>query len=54
MPVPATLYAPPLPEVAFLVDAAGRDARPKGRTQALIDVLADLAANDTGNQRPTV
>lgn len=56
MPQPATLFAQPLPEVAFLVDAAGRQERPQGRTQAVIDILTDLAARDaeTGNQRPIV
>ncbi len=55
MPQPATLFAPPLPEVAFLVDAAGSDVRRSGRTQAVIDILSDLAAkeNATGNPRAT-
>ena len=36
------LQARPLPEVAFLVDAASRTSRPVGRTAALLDVLAQL------------
>ncbi len=36
------LHARPLPEVAFLVDAASRHSRPVGRTAALLDVLAQL------------
>ena len=52
MPQPATLFAPPLPEVAFLVDAvAERDgAAPSwgtGRTGALLQTLADLKSQDT-------
>ncbi len=56
MPQPATLYAPPLDEVAFLVDAAARTEATQGRTQAVIDILAELAARDAGagNQRPIV
>lgn len=53
MPQPATLYAPALPEVAFLVDAAGRKVTNHNRTKALIDILADLSAQDAsaGNRR---
>ncbi|MGR3434358.1 MAG: 15-cis-phytoene synthase [Shimia sp.] len=47
MPTPATLYAPPLPEVAFLVEAAGRaPARWPGRAVAVIDTLAEIAARE--------
>jgi len=46
MPQPAVLFAPPLPEVAFLVAAAGRVTRPRGRTPALLDVLAELKARE--------
>ncbi|WP_281968203.1 15-cis-phytoene synthase [Roseovarius nanhaiticus] len=51
MPQPATLFAPPLPETAFLVDAvAERDGRAPGwgigRTGALLQTLADLKAQD--------
>jgi 15-cis-phytoene synthase len=48
MPQSAVIYAPPLPEVAYLVDAAGRTARPRGRAPALLEVLAELKARDTG------
>lgn len=48
MPQPAVIYAPPLPEVAYLVDAAGHAARPRGRTPALLDMLAELKARETG------
>ncbi|MEM8577008.1 MAG: phytoene/squalene synthase family protein [Pseudomonadota bacterium] len=43
MPRSAVLYAPPLPEVAFLVDAAA-DAMPRGRSDSLFDALAALEA----------
>lgn len=44
MPKSAVLYAQPLPEVRFLVDAAGH-ARPKvSRSAALLDTLASLEA----------
>ncbi|MBZ8119120.1 phytoene/squalene synthase family protein [Roseovarius sp. LXJ103] len=46
------LYARPLPEVAYLVDAAARNTAQPGRTGALLDVLADLRARDTGRQEP--
>ncbi len=42
MPRNAVIYAPPLTETAFLVDAAGRSAPVQGRTTALLDVLAEL------------
>ncbi|MBS0123444.1 15-cis-phytoene synthase [Thetidibacter halocola] len=45
-PSPATLYAPPLPEVAFLVNAAARGAPEAGRAEALISALSQLAATD--------
>ena len=41
-PQSPVLYAKPLPEVAFLVDAASRSMRSQGRTAALLDVLAQL------------
>jgi len=46
MPQSAVLYAPPLPEVAWLVAAAARRAEQKGRALALIDTLADLARRE--------
>lgn len=41
------LHARPLDEVAFLVDAASRQDLPKGRTAALLDVLAQLQQRET-------
>jgi phytoene synthase len=41
MPRSAVLYAPPLPETRFLVDAAAH-ARPHSRSMALLDTLASL------------
>ncbi|MGR3466744.1 MAG: 15-cis-phytoene synthase [Shimia sp.] len=48
MPGPATLYAPPLPECAFLVDAAARPAASKRWTRpvAVLDTLAAIAAQE--------
>ena len=43
MPRSALIYAPPLPEVAFLVEAAGHAAPDPGRTQAVLAALSDLA-----------
>lgn len=48
MPRPATLHAPPEPEVAFLVAAAARVAPQKPRSEALLSVLAQLEARDRG------
>lgn len=48
MPRPATLHAPPEPEVAFLVQAAARLAPQKARSEALLAVLAQLEARDRG------
>ncbi|MEI4262508.1 15-cis-phytoene synthase [Roseovarius sp. D0-M9] len=52
MPQPATLFAPPLPEVAFLVEAVAERGKvgPSwgiGRTGALLQTLADLKAQDS-------
>ena len=44
MPKSPVLYAQPLPEVEFLVDATARGARPRTRSDALISVLATLEA----------
>jgi 15-cis-phytoene synthase len=46
MPQSAVLYARPLPEVEFLVSAAGRADPHRGRTTALLDVLAELKARE--------
>ena len=62
MPRSAVLYAPPMPEVAFLVDAAARAPAPIWNREApLIDALATLANRDRtarasligGGVRPT-
>ena len=50
MPQSSVLYAPPLPEVQFLVDAAA-DTAPQtgwggGRTGAILEVLADLKGRE--------
>lgn len=50
MPKSAVIYAQPLPEVAYLVNAASRGDAHVGRTRALLDVLADLSAQQG---RPT-
>lgn len=46
MPGSAVIYAPPLPEVQFLVDAAAYQARDARRTAAVLDILAQLRAQD--------
>ena len=46
MPRSAVIYAPPLTETAFLVDAASRAALHPSRTKALLDVLADLRTRE--------
>jgi 15-cis-phytoene synthase len=46
MPRPALLHARPVPEVAFLIEAAGqRSARPQ-RSETLVAILAQLEARD--------
>ncbi len=46
VPRPAQLHARPVPEVAFLIDAAGqRSARPQ-RSETLLAILAQLEARD--------
>ena len=52
MPQHATLYAPPLPEVAFLVDAAADRTPQPSRTSAVLDVMAELRARETGRLAP--
>jgi phytoene synthase len=49
MPRSAVLYARPLDEVRFLVDAAARSDRLAGRSDALISVLATLEAHRRTN-----
>ena len=46
LPRAAVLHAAPVPEVAFLVAAAARAAPHKGRSEALLSVLAQLEARD--------
>lgn len=52
MPQSAVIFAPALPETAFLVDAAARrsDAGPN-RTAELMDIFAQLKARDTDEAR---
>jgi len=46
MPRAAVLHAAPVPEAAFLVQAAARVAPTRGRSDALLGVLAQLEARD--------
>lgn len=46
----ATLYASPMPEVAFLVDAATRETAQFQRSDTLIDALARLRAQDLAHR----
>ena len=48
LPKSAVLHAAPAPEVAFLVSAAARAQPQKGRSDALLGVLAQLEARDRG------
>ena len=48
MPKSAVVYAKPLSEVAFLVDAASRARPAQGRSTTVIDILAELKARDAG------
>lgn len=47
-PRPAVLHAAPAAEVAFLVSAAARPQPSRGRSDALLSVLAQLEARDRG------
>lgn len=47
-PVPAVLHAVPVAEVEFLVRAAAQREARKGRSEALLAVLAQLEAQDRG------
>ena len=47
-PRQAVIHAAPVPEVAFLVAAAARARPGRGRTDALLSVLAQLEARDRG------
>lgn len=46
MPKSAVVYAKPLDEVRFLVDAAARRALDADRSHAVLDILAELKARD--------
>jgi 15-cis-phytoene synthase len=46
MPRPALLHARPVPEVAFLVEAAGQRAARPQRSETLLAILAQLEARD--------
>jgi len=46
MPTSAVIYAKPLDEVRFLVDAAARQGVTVGRSPAVLDILAELKARD--------
>lgn len=46
MPRPATLHAAPVPEVAFLVQAAARGGARAGRSDTVLEVLAALERAD--------
>ncbi len=48
MPKSAVIYAKPLPEVAFLVDAASRAKPEQGRSTSVLEILAELKARDAG------
>jgi phytoene synthase len=48
MPKSAVVYAKPLPEVAFLVDAASRARPEQGRSTSVLDILAELKAREAG------
>ncbi|WP_342069471.1 15-cis-phytoene synthase [Yoonia algicola] len=48
MPKSAVVYAKPLPEVAFLVDAASRANPDQRRTSSVLDILAELKAREAG------
>ncbi len=48
MPKSAVIYAKPLDEVAFLVDAASRAKADPGRSASVVDILAQLRAREQG------
>ncbi len=48
MPKSAVIYAKPLDEVAFLVDAASRAKPDPGRSASVVDILAQLRAREQG------
>ncbi len=54
MPKSPIVYAKPLPEVAFLVDAASRARPDPSRSSTVLDILAELKAREAeiGTDRP--
>ncbi|MEM9788025.1 MAG: phytoene/squalene synthase family protein, partial [Pseudomonadota bacterium] len=48
MPKSAVIYAKPLEEVAFLVDAASQGRMDAGRSASVLDILAELKARESG------
>ena len=48
MPKSAVIYAKPLPEVAFLVDATSRARPEQGRSSSVLEILAELKAREAG------
>lgn len=54
MPKSPVVYAPPLAEVAFLVDAASRARPDQSRSSSVLDILAELKAREAaiGTGRP--
>ncbi|MCK0097162.1 phytoene/squalene synthase family protein [Yoonia sp. F2084L] len=54
MPKSPVVYAKPLPEVAFLVDAASRARPDPSRSSTVLDILAELKAREAeiGTDRP--
>ncbi len=48
MPKSAVIYAKPLDEVAFLVEAASQGRVNAGRSSSVLDILAELKARETG------
>ena len=54
MPKSAVIYAKPLSEVAFLVDAASRMRPEQGRSSSVLEILAELKAREAsiGRGRP--
>lgn len=51
LPTPAVLFAPPLAETQFLVDAASkRDATDKGRAVQVLDILAQIRRQELTQQ----
>ncbi|WP_333714422.1 15-cis-phytoene synthase [Yoonia sp.] len=47
-PKSPVIYAPPLAEVAFLVDAASHGRRSAGRPMTVLNILAELKAREAG------